>query len=103
MNYYIDFWKNTFSFRGRLSRRGYFIPLLINEALLYIPAMIIAGLPGIDPAIQNEVSMGLYVSVLALGTIPTTSSTARRLHDAGLPGGEMFVAIIPVIGIIKLA
>ena len=79
-------------FSGRARRSEYWFFFLFNLLL-----SIVVGI--IDVAIGSAV-LG-YLLTLAL-LLPGLAVGCRRLHDTGRPGAWLFIALIPLIGVIVL-
>ncbi|MFI3176734.1 MAG: DUF805 domain-containing protein [Eubacteriales bacterium] len=98
MNEYIAFWKNYVNFKGRTTRKGFWIPYLANNILLYALVGIDGGLSGYlgtEATALFEIFGGLYVLGLI---IPTISIMVRRLNDIGKNWKWYFISYIPCIG-----
>ncbi|MCG1010665.1 DUF805 domain-containing protein [Salinicoccus sp. ID82-1] len=72
-NYLIRFFKKSFQFSGRATRKEYWVPSIIL-------AIVAALLPDRDRKGQVD---GLFT---ALVMVPSFSLTARRYHDVGISG-----------------
>ena len=79
-------------FSGRARRSEYWYFFLFNLIL-----SVIVGI--IDVAIGSQV-LG-YLLTLAL-LLPGLAVGCRRLHDTGRPGAWLFIALVPLIGVIVL-
>ncbi len=84
MQEYIAYWKNFSDFSSRTTRRGYWIPVLINAVL--------SGL-------LVRMELNSFQSIFSLlSFIPTLSVSVRRLRDAGHTWKWMFINFVPIIG-----
>ncbi len=93
MNWYIDAWKNYFTFTGRARRKAYWMFVLFNIIAAVI-ANIIDSVIGTGGIIGGLYSLAVLIPGIALGV--------RRLHDIGKSGWWMLIALVPLIGIIVL-
>ncbi|WP_342387629.1 DUF805 domain-containing protein [Salinicoccus bachuensis] len=72
--YFIRFFKKAFQFRGRATRKEYWIPSIILAA--------IGALVGAKDKGENPLE-GVFTAIVM---IPSLSVTARRYQDAGITG-----------------
>jgi uncharacterized membrane protein YhaH (DUF805 family) len=93
MNWYIDAWKNYFTFTGRARRKAYWMFVLFNIIAAVI-ANIIDSVIGTGGLIGGIYSLAVLLPGIALGV--------RRLHDIGKSGWWMLIALVPLIGLIVL-
>jgi uncharacterized membrane protein YhaH (DUF805 family) len=98
MNWYLDAWKNYFTFTGRSRRKAYWMFVLFNIIALVLVNFIdnalgLAGQGGYGP-LSTIYGLAVFIPGLALAV--------RRLHDTGRSGWWMLIALLPVIGGIVL-
>ena len=93
MNWYIDAWKNYFTFTGRARRKAYWMFVLFNIIAAVI-ANIIDSVIGTGGLIGGIYSLAVLLPGIALGV--------RRLHDIGKSGWWMLIGLVPLIGLIVL-
>lgn len=93
MNWYIDAWKNYFTFTGRARRKAYWMFVLFN-IIAAIVASIIDNVLGTGGVIGGLYSLAVLIPGIALGV--------RRLHDIGKSGWWLLIALVPLIGFIVL-
>lgn len=71
--------------------------IVISGAFLHDPSM--GAQPSAEP---NEAIMGVFgmvaFALMLVTLVPNLALLTRRLHDAGLPGGLGFIALIPGLG-----
>ena len=98
MNWYLDAWKNYFTFTGRSRRKAYWMFVLFNIIAVILANVIdnVLGLSG--PSGYGPVG-GLYTLAVF---IPGLALAVRRLHDTGRTGWWMLISFLPLIGIIIL-
>ncbi len=88
--FFVDVLKTKYAlFEGRASRQEYWMFILFNVGIslaLWILALIIA------PLIFILVLYGLATLV------PGIAIGVRRLHDVGIPGTYLLIALIPLVG-----
>lgn len=93
MQEYLAMWKNYANFKDRTSVRGYWMAFLFN----FIAAIIIGVIAGIIPF------LGFLAGIYSLAAlVPGLAINVRRLRDAGRPWYHMFIAFVPLVGIIIL-
>lgn len=100
--------RRFFDFRGRASRREYFLFHLIGFAAILLP--LFAIMPFLPPEGAAPVSdsaapplfailFGTLYLIVELGVvIGSFAVAARRLHDQGKSGWHMLFGLIPLIG-----
>ncbi|WMJ23647.1 DUF805 domain-containing protein [Paludicola sp. MB14-C6] len=95
MKEYFEFWKLGFQFNGVSTRSEYWIPFLINLAiisLLYLSFKMSS----------NETVAVIFgfitLAFVLFSLIPDLAITVRRLHDANKSGAWFFISFIPYIG-----
>lgn len=96
---YKEFWTNYTNFRGRTTRKSFWVAWIIQILiflLIYIPGLLLT--------VSME-STGMLVALVVLlmlyalaSLVPTLAIAVRRLHDAGYSGWYYFVSFIPCIG-----
>ena len=98
MNWYLDAWKNYFTFTGRSRRKAYWVFFVFNVIATILANLIdnVLGLAG--QSVYGPVSM-LYALAVFL---PGLALAVRRLHDTGRSGWWMLLGFIPLIGWIVL-
>ena len=98
MNWYLDAWKNYFTFTGRSRRKAYWVFFVFNVLATILANLIdnILGLTG--QGVYGPVST-LYALAVFL---PGLALAIRRLHDTGRSGWWMLLGFIPLIGWIVL-
>lgn len=91
---WIDFWKRYFDFEGVTSRRDYWITFLINTVVFGV----LGGVLGVFGTVGVTISS--LISLAAI--IPGLAICVRRLRDAGYKWTSLFLALIPLVGVIIL-
>lgn len=106
---YGRFWRRYAVFTGRASRSEYWWVAGINVAVIVGVAIVAAVLGAIGGALHDDAiaalpsALGVILSLL-LGlyflavVVPSIALGVRRLHDAGLPGLLLLIALFPSIG-----
>lgn len=75
---WLNMWRNTFNYTGRVSQKDYWFAIILNILTMYIfavPLGFIAGLLNISP-----LTIGIVYMILC--NIPTLSLYFRRANDA---------------------
>ncbi|RZK20097.1 MAG: DUF805 domain-containing protein [Hymenobacter sp.] len=97
MDYFLHVLKNYAVFRGRARRREYWMFTLFS-LIFSIAAFILDYMLGFTKdgsgVISSIYSLALLVPSLAVGV--------RRLHDVNKSGWFMFIALVPLVGVIWL-
>lgn len=98
MNWYLDAWKNYFTFTGRSRRKAYWMFVLFN-----IIALVLANFIDNALGLAGQNGYGPLTTIYGLAVfIPGLALAVRRLHDTGRSGWWMLIALLPVIGGIVL-
>ena len=92
MKVYLSAIKKYAVFKGRTSRRDYWIFTLIHFLISFIMLMTFS-------VFGLEYLSILFVLYILFSFLPTISITVRRLHDIGKSGYFILVLLIPYIGI----
>jgi uncharacterized membrane protein YhaH (DUF805 family) len=85
-------------FEGRASRSEYWWFFLLTFIASFIAGIIDAILFGIELTDPTPITWALQIGVL----LPSLAVAVRRLHDIGKSGWYIFIALIPIAGIIIL-
>ena len=108
---YKTYWKNSFTFSGKTSRRNYWEALTFDTVIRVIFTIIFALVfdqyyypysysMGWQP--ELELLLAIYLIYNLGSIIPALSMTVRRLRDIGKPWQSIFIILIPAIGSIYL-
>jgi len=98
MNYYIEcITKKYFQFRGRASRKEFWMFFLINFIIVLLIGMIEGAITG-QPK-QNSTLLTIYSLLLFF---PYLAATVRRLHDTDKSAWWLLLCFLPIIGAIIL-
>lgn len=89
MNIFLSTIKNTFIYKGRASRKEYWIYFLF----FWVSSKILSNLIGTISTEKIPINSILIVLLIAL-ILPYLSVTVRRLHDTGRRGYFIFIYII---------
>lgn len=98
MKWYIKCFKLYATFKGRASRKEYWMFFLFNMIFSFIMGFL-DGLTGWGIDGKFGVLTLVYAAIVY---IPTLAVTVRRLHDIDKSGWNFFIGFIPVIGWIVL-
>lgn len=88
MDYYLDAFRNYFTFSGRATRTAYWIFTLIHIVI----SIALVGLG----TVTGLIFLGALYNLVMI--IPNLSYGARRLHDMGRSGWWQLLYILPIIG-----
>jgi|GEM_PF-305303 len=99
--YYVSALKRYYDFKGRTSRKAYWMFVLFNVLISWI-AIAIDNILGTEEVgrlslwgIQNGMFNNFYGLVML---IPGLAIAVRRLHDVGKKGNMLFFLFLPVVG-----
>ncbi len=99
MNWYLMAFKKYADFNGRSRRKEYWMFLLINMIAVY-------ACMGADYALGTNIDPlpygYLYFLYALIAFLPNLAVSVRRLHDVEKSGWFLFIALIPLVGIIWL-
>ena len=96
---YKDFWKKAFDFRGKTSRRDYWLYVLANTIIGFIFGFINISSLYIDENIYFFITGCTYIYIFA-SMIPSWSISIRRLRDSGKRWQYIFIILFPIAGAI---
>ncbi|MCD7904104.1 MAG: DUF805 domain-containing protein [Clostridiales bacterium] len=91
MNYYTRAFKNYANFKGRDSRKQFWMFILFNFVISLIIQVVAALILGDSAAII----MSIYELIVL---IPSIAIIVRRLHDINKSGFWIFINCVPLIG-----
>jgi uncharacterized membrane protein YhaH (DUF805 family) len=88
-----------FSFRGRISRKTYWLVYALPIFAINIILNIIAGLTGaLDPTREpNYVVLGVLLVVYLFFIVPSLAASIKRLHDRDRSGWFLLLSLIPLV------
>lgn len=86
---YVLFWKKTFDFKSKSSRREYWLVVLAN----FFIYLVLIFLSKFSIAFYN-----LFIFYFYLQVIPNLSIQIRRARDAGKKWFVIFINLLPFIG-----
>ncbi len=89
LNYYTNVLKQYAVFSGRLSRKGYWMFVLIN-LIVYVVLYTLESL-------INTQGILVFVYMLAI-LLPSLGAAIRRMHDTNKSGWWLLVSFIPFVG-----
>ena len=110
---YKNYWLNTFNFRDRTTRPGFWWPLLLNFIIWLVLTITGFGISyhsfmGLIPFSYitfsaTEIAPALVVTVIAsiwylVNVIPFIAISIRRLHDTGKRWPRILIGVIPIAG-----
>jgi len=96
MKHYLKALKNYTNFKGRASRKEYWIFFLFN---LIISIILVVIDNNFKLIIDRDMGLGLLSSLYSLAILlPALAVGVRRLHDIGKSGKWLFIAFVPIIG-----
>lgn len=93
MNYYVRVFQNYANFKGRDTRKQYWMFVLFNIIISFVIGFV-AGLILGDAA-------SIVTSIYSLAILlPSLAISIRRMHDIGKSGWWILVSLIPIVGCI---
>ncbi|MBE9855095.1 DUF805 domain-containing protein [Enterococcus faecalis] len=100
---YKQFWKNSFHYKGRVTRKVYWSVMLINIFISFGLGLIIGIVCALNPSEAVIICLvELFIVYCMAVLFPPLSMSIRRLRDAGIHWGFIFLYFIPTIGSILL-
>ena len=97
--------RRLFDFKGRASRREYFLFLLIGFAIYFVPMLAIASFdyrgtagPPEQPNIPGLILLGLWSIVNLMVLVGWVAVAFRRVHDSDKSAWYLLLGAIPLIG-----
>jgi uncharacterized membrane protein YhaH (DUF805 family) len=99
MKWFLKVLRQYADFSGRARRKEYWMYSLINFIFVTV-ASILDNATGM--AIEGIGYGPIYIIFVLATLIPGIAVSVRRLHDVGKSGWMLFVALIPIIGVIWL-
>ena len=99
MKWFLKVLRQYADFSGRARRKEYWMYSLINFIFVTV-ASILDNATGM--AIEGIGYGPIYIIFVLATLIPGIAVSVRRLHDVGKRGWMLFVALIPIIGVIWL-
>ena len=94
MQYFIKAFKNYAVFKGRTSRKEFWMFVLFN-IIFSFAAVALDRILGFS----NETGYGVLSTIFSLVMIlPALGAEVRRLHDIGKSGWWIFITLVPLIG-----
>ena len=111
----LHMWKHIFDYRGRASRKEYWIPFLVHAGIM-VAALMCLGVSAVlrEVSYSAGFSAGRWIAVffavagvvlflyLIISILPWISLTIRRLHDAGKSGWWTILLLVVGIGTVIL-
>ncbi|QIR14707.1 DUF805 domain-containing protein [Shewanella aestuarii] len=99
MEWYVKVLKNYFVFSGRARRKEYWMFGLINLVITVVLNLVDLGIGTLDATTGYGLFSGIYTLAVF---IPSIAVSVRRLHDTNHSGWWLFLALIPLIGVLFL-
>ena len=97
------FFSRTFDFKGRSSRREFWLGVLPNAIImLVLIGLLLFSLLGFGETINrfSIFMIVLFALFCVIELLPSISLIFRRMHDIGLNGWYINVLFIPVVGFV---
>lgn len=95
---YILFWKHAFQFKGRISRRSFWITVLANAIAFTVIVLLVAFFSAL---VGSDISpaWGALLTIYALATgAASVTLQLRRIRDTGLSPWLILILFVPYIG-----
>lgn len=95
MTYYWDVLRNHYvDFKGRATRKTYWLFVLFNSIIFLILSVILSFF--------GDAGNNLYFLCLFAVVLPSWGILVRRLHDANYSGWWVLISLLPFIGTLIL-
>ncbi len=88
------------SFRGRVTRRVYFLHSLVDMLSMVLLAVAVYNIAASSNQVIASLASPLSVVVVLLVLADEISITVRRLHDLDRPGYHYFLLFVPLYNIV---
>lgn len=102
MNYYIDFWKDTFNFSKKVDKKSFWFTVLWN---VVVTPLIVVGLSylavylfSIEQSLLSTVVLYVIFFLSSIFSFATLSFLGRRLNDAAYSKWWLLILLVPVMG-----
>ena len=99
---YEEYWDNYANFSGRMSRKSFWLNVLIYYLVIFIFTVLINLLASDGDEGSAKFMTVILISYIIITLIPNISMQVRRLHDTNQSGACYFINFIPFIGPIIL-
>lgn len=97
---YLDFFIKSFDIESKTSRKCYWLPFLINVAL--IVCLVCLGLWVVPAGRPRAIYIGVATTFTVPLFIPSITSMARRFNDINVLRRWLFLILLPCIGYIAV-
>ena len=92
------FWKNAFVFRGRTTRRDFWLAFLAEILVSFLIIAIGAVFVGLLGDAWTPIPFYAFVAYSVANVLPSLSIQVRRLRDAGHSPWLLLLAFVPWVG-----
>jgi len=102
-NYFIKTIKNSFNFKGRATRKEYWMFQLLGSIFFIVFLFVMIFIAGFIFQVSDKVGVNVFIfnallSFLLFG-LPNITLTIRRFHDLNKSGWWFLWMLLPYIGI----
>ena len=98
MKYYIEAIRNYAVFKGRATRKEFWMFTLFNFLIAIAISSIVGIMEGHSVSELDSMTNAANTIYMLFILLPTISIAVRRLHDLGLNGWWWFISFIPLFG-----
>jgi len=99
MEWYLMVWRKYAEFNGRARRKEYWMFALFNFVIVLVVEGISFGmLTATRSSMFGFMLAGLICIYCLAAVIPSLAVTVRRLHDIGMSGWLVLIALVPILG-----
>ena len=102
MKEYLNLWRRAFDFKGRSTRRDFWLPFLVNCAVWVLAVAVTLMFLSFAPAFTGILAAILW-AYLVVSAVPFAALTVRRLHDTGRSGWWYLLVLLGGVGFVILA
>lgn len=100
---FLLFFTRAFDFRGRSSRKEFWLGILPNAIIMVIlGGLLLYSLLAYDKVINtfSIIMIALFTLFCFIELLPSISLIIRRMHDIGKSGYYIYVLFIPIVGFV---
>ena len=102
MTAYLDFWRHYADFKGKTTRQGFWLAIVLWDIIAFVLLMTLSITAMFALKLGPEQAESLARGISSLygwaSIVPLLAITVRRLRDAGYSAKSFLWLLVPVIG-----